>query len=221
MRAQSARLALVLVALVAGAAIGMEACAFPDVDFATVEGGTSNEGSTGEGGADGGADAFFVDGRAPQVDVDPEGGAQEAGTAGDASQIDASDCKTCDCDQDGFNRIDIDAGCDGGPSGKLPDCDDLNKAIHPGLTFISDPWPPGTTHTPVGDWDCSGETTRQYPYDGTCAGLSSCADGFVGNPPCGGTSDYLTCTKGIIPLVGLTCSEKTHEVPGLRTQGCH
>lgn len=219
MKARATRVALVLIVATSGAGLVIEACSFPEVTFATSEAGTPAT-IDHDAGADGATDVLVGDGRAPQHDVDPEGGTQEAGSAGDAAQIDASGCQTCDCDKDGFNRLDLDSGCDGGPNGKLPDCDDLNAAIHPGLGFITDPWPPGTEHTPVGDWDCSGETTRQYAYDGTCAGLSTCADGFLGNPPCGGTSDYVTCAKGVLPLVGLTCSEKTHEVPGKRTQGC-
>ena len=220
MKARAGRLLVLLVLLAAATAVAVQACGFPDVEFALAsEAGPLETGTADDAGVDG--DAIALDGRAPQHDVDPEGGTQEAGSAGDAAQVDASGCQTCDCDKDGFNRLDLANGCDGGPNGKLPDCDDLNPAIHPGLGFVLDVWPSGTTHTPVGDWDCNGETTRQYPYDGTCASLSNCSTGFSGNPPCGGTSDYLTCAAGVLPLVGLTCSEKAHEAPGLRTQGCH
>lgn len=215
MSIMSKRLFVVVSVLGLGAG-AIAACAFPDVTFApddSIDGGDA-------GSPDGALDGPTGEGGPTKPDVDPEGGAKDASSAGDASQIDAAGCKTCDCDSDGFNRVQLDAGCDGGPIGKLPDCDDNNPAIHPGLGFILDPWPSSTPHKPAGDWDCSGETTKQYDYGGVCTALSACSNGFVGDPPCGTTSAYLTCQEPL-PLLGLTCSEKKRENPGARVQGCH
>lgn len=221
------RASRVLAAIVAATTVGAlsaEACGFPDVSFAPRdEAGTA----AGEGGTDaaGGTDGPSTDGRAGDAgqdakfnpDVDLEAGT-DAATAGDAAvPIDASGCMTCDCDEDGYNRLDMPAGCDGGP-GKT-DCDDNIKAIHPDQGYLTDPWPAGSKHNVVGDWDCSGGTLRNQEYDGNCEALSPCKNGFVGNPPCGGTAAYLTCTPPGVPLPVL-CSTKTTESAGMRTQGC-
>jgi len=205
--------------------VAAAACGFPNVAFDDegvtpgVEGGTDAD-ATGEAGDSGGDEST----RPANPDVDPDGGSSDAATLGDATTvIDAAGCISCDCDEDGFDRLDLAAGCDGGGSpGKAFDCDDTVKAINPGQTgFVVDPWPPGSKHAVVGDWDCSGQTTKQYDYNAACASLSLCSTGFVDNPPCGGSTTYLTCEKGIVPLLGLTCSEKTREPPPARKQGCH
>jgi hypothetical protein len=204
--------------LLAALAVGLilssaYACGFPDVEFAT---------PSGEGGPDTSKTAQ-PDGPTgpapPNPDVDPDGGSQDATTAGEAAvPIDASGCVTCDCDHDGFNRLDLATGCDGGPPGKT-DCDDVNAAINPGQkSFLTDPWPNESQHKVVGDWDCSGATTKQFTYDGACGLLSSCANGFVGNPGCGETADFITCGPAV-PVVG--CAENSRLTAGTRVQGCH
>jgi hypothetical protein len=203
-------------------AAGAAACGFPDVMFAEVV-----DPST-EGGADVTSDApgdtnVNADTSKPiKPDVDPDGGSQDATKLGEAAvPIDAAGCVTCDCDLDGYNRIELAKGCDGGGNGKKADCDDLNKAIHPDVVgFILDQWP-ASQHLIVGDWDCNGQALHQYDYNANCAALSPCTGGFVGEPPCGGFADYITC-KDPVPLLGLTCSEKTRESAstGLRPQGC-
>ncbi|MDB4942133.1 MAG: hypothetical protein JWP97_1667 [Labilithrix sp.] len=210
----------IIVAIASAGLAAAAACSFPEVTFSS-------------GAPDGSADARLDDategpeaggdGSVPRKpDVDPDGGASDGSVAGDAAvPIDASGCVTCDCDHDGYDRVDKDAGCDGkgGTKGALADCDDHVAAIHPEVPdFLLDIWP-ASTHVPAGDWDCDGTALHQYDYNATCAALSACSGGFVGNPPCGATADYLTCQQPL-PLLGLTCSEKARESAGKRTQGC-
>lgn len=201
------------------------ACSFPDVTFLESSEADTNGGHIdgGEASADAatGADATS-DAEALPPDVDPEGSNKDASTVGDAAdQVDASACTSCDCDGDGFNRVDVDAGCNGGPGSNLPDCDDLIAAIHPGQGFVEDRWPENASKSVLpGDWDCSGTVTKQYGYGSTCGALTACGDGFRGEPACGETAEYLTC-KDPLPLLGLTCSVGTSEPAGTRVQGCH
>jgi len=218
--------------LAIGSGLAMAAaCSFPDVTFAPDEPATE-AGSDAPVTEDGG-DAMVVDtGLKPtpsNPDVDPDGGGREASTLDSAATtpVDVTGCTTCDCDGDGYNRFDLDAGCDGGGGAGGVDCDDTIEAINPGHAtanpprFISNIWPTASTHTPAGDWDCNGTVTYQYDYEAACGGLSlKCAGGFVGKPPCGTTADFLTCQELLVPLVGLLCSEKTRELAGARTQAC-
>jgi hypothetical protein len=212
---------LALAVLAVGFALGAAAaCSFPNIEFASEEG--SETGTDAGGGGDVDVDGQpLADGgfAPPKPDVDPEGGTKDATTVGDSAvPIDASGCVTCDCDKDTYNRLDLASGCDGGPPGKT-DCDDLNAAIHPGQAeFIQDPWPSTSKHKVVGDWDCSGATTKQFSYGAQCGLLSSCANGFVGNPTCGGSADFITCGP-VLPIVG--CSEQTRQTSGAFVQGCH
>jgi hypothetical protein len=190
-----------------------EACGFPDVQFA-------GDGLDAAGGGDAAGDgAGRNDGGAPlDPDVDPDGGSKDATTAGEAAvPIDAAGCMDCDCDNDGYNRLELTKNCDGGPPGKT-DCDDLNFAIHPGQSeFFLDPWP-ASQHKPIGDWDCSGATTKQFPYDAACGLLSACKNGFVGSPACGATADFIKCGP-VLPVVG--CAEESRQTSGSLVQGCH
>jgi hypothetical protein len=212
--------------LVLSATACFVACGFPDITFApdgdaeapadaTGPGNdaTSNDGAVADGASDAGIDAATLPDGAPEP-------IKDAGTV-DATPVDTSGCHTCDCDGDGFNVLDLAAGCDGGPGGKLPDCDDTNAAIHPGNGLIESPWPSGSDHAPPGDWDCSGTTTTAYASGATCASLSNCANGFRGTPPCGGTADFLTC-QALISLLGipLGCGVKSTEPAGTRIQSC-
>lgn len=197
--------------------VAFAACTFPEVKF--TDDASRPDGSVADGGDANAVGDARGDGGPKKPDVDPEGGAKDAATLGDATTvIDAAGCKTCDCDEDGFDRFDLDAGCDG----SAPyDCDDTVRAINPDQTdFVRDLWPAGAKHKVVGDWDCSGTTTRQYDYDAVCAALSACQGGFEGNPPCGATAPFISCNDPL-PLLGLLCSEKTREKPGDRTQACH
>jgi hypothetical protein len=203
---------LVVTSIVVAGSIAV-ACSFPDVEFATAEAGPGVDPDTG-------ARSDGPTGPAPpNPDVDPDGGSKDATSAGEAAvPIDAAGCVTCDCDHDGFNRLDLATGCDGGPPGKT-DCDDVNAAIHPGQgEFLIDPWPSESQHKIVGDWDCSGTTTKQFTYNAACGLLSTCANGFVGNPRCGETADFITC-GAVLPIVG--CAENSRLAAGMRVQGCH
>jgi hypothetical protein len=192
------------------------ACSFPDVTFAP--GADDDAGAEGGGVVDPGPGDAGAEGSLPD-DVEPGGHLADAATADkDATTaIDAAGCTSCDCDGDGFQRLDLDAGCDGG-AGPI-DCDDTIAAIKPGQGFILNATWPSTQHTPEFDWDCSGAVTKQYPYNGTCAALSACSNGFQGNPPCGGTAAYLTC-KQPLNILGATCSTDKAEPSGERIQGC-
>ncbi len=115
---------------------------------------------------------------------------------GDATDLlgDATDARptSCDEDGDGFERIEcvLDAGRDAAEA----DCDDTQPAIHPGQTFRSDTWPDGSTHRPVGDWDCDGTTTKQFAVNVACSGPCSTfsAVGFSGDPACGADGPFVT-----------------------------
>jgi hypothetical protein len=131
----------------------------------------------------------------------------------DATRIDAGpDATCCDCDNDTYVRD----GCDAGPDATI-DCDDLNPAIHPGQSFVSAHWDNASPHVPAGDWNCDGVVTKQYAYDFTCAGgppplACTGTEGLIGDPECGQTASYETCTNG---PVGCKPS-----APEIRTQGC-
>lgn len=202
--------------MLTGSALIAAACTFPSVTFLEDRLGEPEGGS--EGGADSPVDVAIE--KVANPDVDPDGGSTDASKLGDATAvIDAAGCKTCDCDEDGYDRVDPDAGCSGGPT---PDCDDTVAAINPGQRFfILDPWPKGAKHPVVGDWDCSGQTTRQFEYNAQCKLLAVCSGGFTGNPACGESAPFLTCQELVLPLLGLTCTEKSTAPAGTVPQGCH
>lgn len=139
-----------------------------------------------------------IDADAPAEDASDDAAlVADAGDAGDAG----SDADPCDRDRDGF-RDEADA-CGGN------DCDDDDGRAHPDAGFVSTA---PTTKT-NGDFDCDGIVTKQFLVNVSCGALSSCPpQGFSGNPPCGGASEYVQC-KGS----SANCTVGTSEI---RTQGC-
>lgn len=191
-------------AVLSGALGAAVACSFPDVSF--------KDGAGSQ--VDGEEDAAIIsppsDGPAT-VDADvPDVEPGETLDAASLIPVDAAGCTTCDCDGDGYDRVD-DAGCrrDGG-GGKPVDCDDTIKAINPGNTkWISNRWPTSSKHPVIGDWDCSGITEKDPPSDVTACkpaalGLVGCANayGFEGDPGCGEEGDGINCAPPVIGLVG-------------------
>lgn len=179
------------------------ACTFPDASYRD---------PSGTLGDDGGEDAA-APGDDRDSDVDPNGRNEDAATREDGGGRieDEAGCGAdrCDCDQDGVGNN----GC-AVPDGGAVDCDDFDKLVHPGQSFVSSPWTTSSPHLPAGDWNCDGTVTKQYPHSvGACAGLS-CAkqEGFVGDPGCGETADYVVCKSAT-----LSCSEESREQ---RVQGC-
>jgi hypothetical protein len=145
---------------------------------------------------DGGADA-----NAASVEDGGEAAVGRDATAPDGDGSDAAGCGTCDCDGDGYLR----AGCgDAGDAGI--DCDDNDPRRHPGQGALDDIPPPG--QTPVGDWNCDGTVDKSYPPSIQCAAGVGCASlkGFLGDPGCGATGDYVACVPA---LAGLTCAPGT------------
>lgn len=150
-------------------------------------------------------------------DVDPTGAEQDATTIPDGGgRLDAgADAACCDCDGDGFMT---DGGACAKPTG---DCDDQHPYVKPGQGFVASTiW--DTPHTPTYDWDCNGQTVKQYAYGvGKCsdhAKLEGCGNfqnAFEGNPACGETGHYVvTCAaEGL----GLACTETAGDD---RVQGC-
>lgn len=177
------------------------ACSFPEVSF--------GEASAEEAGAE--EETGSPEAAAPDVvDDDDPYRLPDGGSIGDvavrddatARVEDASGCEaTCDCDNDGFLKIDCDAGEDA--SGKQPgDCDDLDPLRHPGAPY--------TAAEPVGhdgDWDCDGRIDKLPKPNLKCSGvrLLGCSggSGFIVDPACGTTADYYSCRPGS-DLVG-TC----------------
>jgi hypothetical protein len=184
------------------------ACTFPSPTFIADDGGSSgtsgSSGSSGSSGQPGDSGDVDPTGKDQDATTVPDGGGRiEAGADGGCGG------NGCDCDNDKV----LNQGCaaEGGPI----DCDDFNPYIHQGSGFVSSPWDTKSPHFPVGDWDCSNDTVKQYAHSlGSCSSLSlgSCtAEGFLDDPPCGGESDYVTCGGTV------ACSEKSREK---RTQGC-
>jgi hypothetical protein len=141
---------------------------------------------------DGGADAI-----AASVEAGGEAAVVGDATAPDGDGADAG-CGTCDCDGDGYLR----AGCgDAGDAGI--DCDDDDPRRHPGQGALDDIPPPG--QTPFGDWNCDGKVDKSYPPSVQCAVGVGCASlkGFLGDPGCGATGDYVSCVPA---AAGLTCA---------------
>lgn len=124
--------------------------------------------------------------------------APEATTPADSGSADAADAApvstcasnaACDCDGDGFPRID----CDAGASSTKLDCDDNDRDTHPGQGFLE-----RVPATPTGgDWDCSTKIEKAIPENLSCAG-TNCIDrtGFVGTVGCGELGTMGKCVNG-------------------------
>ncbi len=197
------------------------ACTFPSVTYNII-----NEAPSDEGGAeldsgqtpgpalDAGTDA--PDDSGLVVNPDASDGAVVLSDAA-VTPIDASACVTCDCDNDGYNRLDLATGCDGGggSKGNQTDCEDRIQAINPGVSsFVLNTWP-ATSWPYVGDWNCDRTTVVDHAINGQCGVL--CSPGFAGNgPPCGGSAEFLVCKGG---LLGALCSKDTN-ASASATQGC-
>jgi hypothetical protein len=172
-------------------AIGV-ACTFPDVTFATAEGGTSE---TGTPEANTPIEEAGIDDRGAIVITDGQGG----------SAIDAKACEAglphCDCDKDtyGDQFCDVDASTLGL---KLGDCDDLNDSRNPGIQNYS------SVPTDAGNWNCINGVEKAYsevPSDWCKAtllssGVIGCttARGFDRTVGCGEYADFFKCvTNGL------------------------
>lgn len=212
-------LRLVLAGLVTGSVVIGVACTFPDVSF--------DDGASPDTEAGVAPDVDVPDVEVPEdsgddrpdvslpPDVDPDG--EDAGTVtlDDASLTPVdSGCGSCDCDEDGYDRLELPM-CDGGGVKPGVDCDDTIKAIHPGQTdFVADTWPNASIHPIVGDWDCDNKVIKQYNYKVNCGLLCAGSKGFSDDPQCGGRGNYVECT-GLPPLL---CGSKAVDN---RKQGCH
>lgn len=217
----TARRRLLFAAAVATPFLWALACTFPEPTIVADDG---TDGSDATADQTGNTTDAAAEGEASVVlppDVDPEGGTHDATTVSPDASIprpdagpdaDAGAATCCDCDKD--THADKTSTC----GGVRDDCDDYNSGIHPGQDFVSSPWDTTSPHLPVGDWDCSETTTKQYSYNVTCASLGNCSEGFNGNPGCGETATYNHC-KQLLNLAGLPigCSVNTTEQ---RTQGC-
>jgi hypothetical protein len=116
-------------------------------------------------------------------------------------------------------RAPIDDGCDEDHDGSRAtgacggdDCDDTDPRTHPGADFVSEPPPAGR----MGDWNCDGVVTKQYPERFTCfVDTAQCVTvaGFLGDAPCGQNADFITCQLA----GGTTCAP---EAPTKHAQGC-
>lgn len=139
----------------------------------------------------------------------------DAADAADSAPLDASVCASrCDCDGDGYLAIGCDAGASA--SGSPGDCDDNDKATHPGADFQE--------RVPVspqnGDWNCDGVVELAIPSNlSTCPtqGLSCLAAmGFVAEVECGAIGTYATCQAAVAPLGG--CAKPV--ISGTERQRC-
>lgn len=211
---------LVLVAAFAAPFAWLAACSFPspsivpDLDAEGTDGAGDSATTDARSDADAGEGGFVL-----PPDVDPEGGAHDATTVPDATiprpeaGVDAGPDACCDCDDDKHRS----ETCPNGIKGD--DCDDYNAGIFTGQDFVSSPWDTSSPHTPAGDWNCDGTTTKQYPYNVSCGLVGDCsAQGFSGNPDCGASGQYVYC-KGTGLPVGALCTEDTTKRE-TRTQGC-
>jgi hypothetical protein len=135
------------------------------------------------------------------VEITKDGGAK----------IDASACQAteCDCDKDGFHKVQ--SGCDASALQKNVDCDDSDTRYRPDQGFLTDlPEPPRN-----GDWNCNGAVEKLFEVNVTCTNflVGGCGkQGFRGDPACGASDTYVSCTPN-----GPTCKEGTTEV---RKQAC-
>lgn len=218
------RRVVVIGALVAGL---FEACSFPDVQFrdSTTEGGAPADATI--------SDALFEagkeldGGRTRPADVDPEAGARDAATRGDAgiarpeAGVDAGPVgcagaggNACDCDKD--DSLNGGPGCVPEPPSKA-DCDDFDPLVYPEQDFVAADWDPRSPHVPANDWNCDGKVTKQFDYGIQCT-LSDCTEGFAEDIPCNAQGTYNICKPSLNVLGLLTlCSVGRTEQ---RTQGC-
>ncbi len=207
---------------IASASVGaaIVACSFPDVTFTNDADVLAPHVPDGESPVDSGSDAL-VDGGDGGVEgnVDPE--LSDAGgeklDASELDPIDASSCNVtdpCDCDKDEYQRLDLDAGCDGGAAKSRGfDCDDRIAGINPGRTkLVKDLWPK-STHPLEGDWNCDGQVQTEF-YTVNCSLICTSKEGVEPGTKCGTESKYITCTGALPPLL---CSPKQLR---LETQGC-
>lgn len=218
------------VAAVSLATAGFAACGFPDVTFApdvTADSGKDAraDGTVSEVGPrpdeDGSFDAETVDAIPPPVeleastetDADTRGDGEGRIEAGPDGGCDAAD--PCDCDNDKSLH---EASTCLAPVGTTPDCDDLDPVIRPGKGYTAVEWQ--SPHTPVGDFNCDGQTDKQWPENVPCSGLlpANCTQGFeAAEVACGTIAKYNYCQLVNLLGIGLVCSVKSYE---MRIQGC-
>ena len=155
------------------------ACSFPDVMFATGDGGLL------EATTDGGPPVVGTDsGPARITDASAEGAPGDAQAKRDAAvpPQDGGGAGPCDQDNDGF--LAKNPTCGGN------DCDDNDPHRNPGVTAYVD------TPTADGDWNCNGIVEKESPPNVACGPLTlTCpfAAGMTADPGCGQTGTYVTC----------------------------
>lgn len=200
------------------------ACSFPEVDFAPDDGGI--DGPNGETGvpSDTGADVTTRDAIADVVldtsyDGQVDAALLDVAVAEDAGgKVDASGCKTCDCDEDGYNRFEAGVDCGAGPY----DCDDNDSRSHPEQLYLED-----KPEAPMfGDWNCSGAVEKGYQENVKCDQLLlglGCAGSFGFNTTvaCGEKGRWARC-KPVPVLIGLplACTDDTATVQDDLVQPC-
>ena len=192
-----------LVALTALASVVFGACA----DLDGLSGGSGDAGTPESSvAADASSDVEQPDAATNDGPLIPDAESRPDGEG----RVDASDCSTCDCDDDGF--LSARPGCSDAGS---TDCDDFDPFRSPGQTKFIDELPSGH----LGDWNCSGAVEKLYPTGVACTGNGGPACdgrfGFTGDPPCGATGPFVTCKTG--GALGLNCVEAERKVS---TQAC-
>jgi hypothetical protein len=160
------------------------ACSFPDVTFATDDGGLPEAAmedappavGTDAEGADASADGAPSDAQAKWDGVGPpnDGGS-------DGSDVgDAADAGPCDQDRDGFLAKNPTCGGD--------DCDDNDPHRNPGVKSYVD------TVTTDGDWNCDGTVEKESRPNVECSPLACLfVAGMTTDPGCGQTGTFITC----------------------------
>lgn len=190
-----------LVLLMSGLALGtaFAACGFPEVTFAPeddggLDGATSEPDTGPFDSADADADALAIDAGDGAVDAN----LLDVAVVEDAGgKIDAADCTSCDCDEDGYNRNEPDCGA--GPF----DCDDNDSRSHPNQSFLAE-----RAESPMnGDWNCDDTLEKGYDENVNCEKLLlglGCAGkfGFSSTVACGEKGRWARC-KTVPVLIGL------------------
>ncbi|HEX2878495.1 MAG TPA: hypothetical protein VHO25_03050 [Polyangiaceae bacterium] len=127
--------------------------------------------------------------------------------ADDASPSTGGDAGFDPCDRDGDGEPN--EGCGG------EDCDDDDRRAHPGQEEYFDQ----ESETVVFDYNCSGQTEREYPTRLSCS-LEACGvgQGFVDDPlrPCGEEGAWGECATDA--PIGLMCEPQINE---MRRVACH
>lgn len=162
------------------AAVGV-ACGFPNVEFASDDGGPGGD-----------SDPGVADGAGSEATADSalvEGSVRDDATA----KVPDGSClpDDCDCDRDFFFRGNCDAGIQ--TDARL-DCDDFDPLRKPDATLTSTV--PDQGQIPYGDWNCDAIVDKAYSTNLKCSAvLTSCTGGagFKGNPGCGVSEAYFTC----------------------------